>query len=76
MNGIEKEVDSLGRVVLPISFRKKIGAEPNTIVLISLENDTIIISPANKYCALCGNIIESKQKFKLCEVCIEKIKES
>ena len=74
MNGIEKDVDSLGRVVIPIKFRKKLGVESNSKVLVSLEDDMILISPANKHCALCGTKIENTQKFRLCNCCISMIK--
>ena len=74
MNGIEKDIDSLGRVVIPIKFRKKLGIESNSKVFVSMEDDMILISPANKYCALCGAKIENVQKFRLCNSCISKIK--
>lgn len=74
MNGIEREVDSLGRVVIPIKFRKKLGIDNNSVVLISYEDDVIIISPKNKCCALCGKSIDAQQKFRLCKSCISEIK--
>ena len=44
MKGIEREIDRLGRVVIPIEFRKKLGIEFNSKVLISLSNGEIIIT--------------------------------
>ena len=29
MDGIEKEIDALGRVVIPIEFRNKLGIDKN-----------------------------------------------
>ena len=74
MNGIEKDVDNLGRIVLPIKYRKKLGIESNSKVLVTLEDDGIIISPTIKHCALCGKNIEKENKFKLCDECILKIR--
>ncbi len=74
MNGIEREVDNLGRVVIPIKFRKKLGIDNNSIVLISFENDKVIISPKNRHCAICGELVETEQKFRLCKSCISEIK--
>ena len=54
MNGIEKDMDNLGRVVIPIKYRRKLGIENNSTVLVSLEDDTILIHPKNRHCALCG----------------------
>lgn len=45
MNGIEKEVDNLGRVVIPMEFRKRLGIVSNSKVMVSLEGDIIVFSP-------------------------------
>ena len=74
MNGIEKEVDLLGRVVLPAKFREKIGIGLKTKVVVSLEGNGIVIIPQNKQCALCSNIIESESRYRLCRRCILAIK--
>ena len=74
MNGIEKEIDSLGRVVIPATFRKKLGIKSNARVLISLEDNIITISPSIKHCALCGKAINKEQTLRICNDCILKIK--
>ena len=74
MNGFEKEVDSLGRVVIPMNFRKELGIEQNSKVLITLDNGAILMSPAIKHCALCGEKIKGDTKFRLCKKCISKVK--
>ncbi|MBR2343870.1 MAG: AbrB/MazE/SpoVT family DNA-binding domain-containing protein [Clostridia bacterium] len=74
MNGIEKDIDSLGRVVIPIEYRRRIGAKQNSRVLLSLENDTVVISPTDRRCALCDKRIEKERRFRLCEDCILQIK--
>ena len=50
---IEKEVDLLGRVVIPIELRRKFGIEVKDRVLFSLKDDTIRILPLKTCCALC-----------------------
>ena len=74
MNGFEKEVDSLGRVVIPMSFRKELGIEQNSKVIITLENGAVHMSPVIKQCALCGVKIKEDTKFRLCKKCISKVK--
>ena len=74
MNGIEKEIDNLGRVVIPIEFRKKLGVDAFSKVSISLADDNVIITPIDKRCALCGKTIKSNGKFKLCNNCILQIR--
>ena len=39
MSGIEREIDDVGRVVIPMEFRKALGVEFNSKVLISLLPD-------------------------------------
>ncbi|MBQ8583298.1 MAG: AbrB/MazE/SpoVT family DNA-binding domain-containing protein [Clostridia bacterium] len=74
MNGIEKEIDGLGRVVIPIEYRKRLGFELNSKVVISAENGMIQISPINKVCVLCGKRVEKGRKLPLCPKCVELIK--
>ena len=73
-NELEKELDGLGRVVLPINFRRKLNLKNNSKVFISLENDSIIITPAEKSCALCGRIKELNEDLRICEDCIRRVK--
>lgn len=74
MSAIEKEVDNLGRVVIPIEYRKKLGIEKNSIVLVDLENGFLKISPLGSCCAVCGNIVSADNEIRLCDECIERVK--
>ena len=74
MSGIEKEIDNLGRVVLPINFRHKLGLQSKDKVLVSLNDSGIIISPVEKRCALCGVKLAYDEKLRLCSSCIAEIK--
>ncbi|MBQ8719949.1 MAG: AbrB/MazE/SpoVT family DNA-binding domain-containing protein [Clostridia bacterium] len=74
MSGVEKEVDKLGRVVIPIPYREKLGIEARTKVNVSLQGDNIIISPTNRHCALCGKKMKNEKRIRLCDSCIFKVK--
>ena len=75
MKGIEREIDRLGRVVIPIEFRKKLGIAFNSKVLISLSNGEIIITAQKSHCALRGKEIDANyHELQLCDKCINKIK--
>ncbi len=74
MDGIEKEIDPLGRVVIPARFRKKLGLESGAKVLILIDGDTICISAQSRICALCGSAVDKTQRIRLCAKCILKIK--
>ena len=73
-SGIEKEVDALGRVVLPKNFRKKLGLETNSKVLISIDGDSLHIQPTDQVCVICKKHAEINPELKICSSCIEKIK--
>ena len=76
MNGIERQIDKLGRVVLPISFRKRLNLVENSTVHISLEGDSIIITPSSNFCVLCGADSDPHANIKLCAKCIRRIKDT
>ena len=76
MSGIEKSVDNLGRVVLPMKFRKKLGLTTDSKVLLSLTEDSISITPIEQRCALCEGKVPENQNLRICPKCVKKIKNS
>ena len=75
VNGIEKHVDELGRVVLPIKFRRKLGLGKESKVFVSLNSNTIQIRPADTLCILCDNNRGVNPEIRLCADCIKKVAE-
>ena len=75
MKGIEREIDELGRVVIPVEFRKELCIKSNTKVIISLLNGEIIVKPKFTRCLLCGKRIEENSVLKPCCDCIVRVKE-
>ena len=47
MSGIERKIDNLGRIVIPISYRKALRLKSEDSLTISLKKDEIIISAKN-----------------------------
>ena len=74
MSTVAKKIDDLGRVVIPKKFRERLGIEQNGNVLVSLEEDRIVICAPENRCALCGERIPSGLKFRLCASCVDAIK--
>ena len=71
---MEKEIDKLGRIVLPISFRRSLGIKAHDKVSINLIGATITIVALDNKCALCGNNIQHVKDLKLCKACIDRVK--
>ena len=74
-SGIEKEVDALGRVVLPKDFRKKLGLDKSAKVLISMDGDTLHIKASDKICIMCKRQTEINSDLGMCLSCLEKVKQ-
>ena len=69
--GIIRRIDDLGRVVLPMELRKKMGIEQRDPIEIYVDGDSIILKKCESECIFCGsrkNIKEFKGKH-VCEAC-------
>ncbi len=74
--GIVRKVDELGRIVLPIETRKRLGLEAKDPVEIFVEKDRVILKKYEPTCIFCGdssNITIYKDK-RICKNCLEELK--
>lgn len=75
MKQYQREIDEIGRVVIPKEVREALGFEPKKTVGITLLDDVIVITPKGAVCSICGRPISSDAKYKLCAECVQTIKE-
>ena len=68
------KIDRLGRVVIPIQYRKALGIEENDVLLFSMESGGVMIRPECGVCRLCGDVMEKESTVSLCAACIKRIK--
>ena len=68
------KIDNLGRIVIPIRYRKDLGLIENSEVTIELEAGEIVIRPSVSVCKLCRNNNCENKEIQLCNLCIEKVK--
>lgn len=73
MNVVERRIDKLGRIVLPMDFRKALGLEGEANVILDICGNTIVVKGADTACKLCGSK-EDVSELKICSSCIRKIK--
>ena len=74
--GIIRKVDELGRVVLPVEIRNRLGIDPGDGVEVFLEDDKIILRRVGQKCAVCGSsdkLIDIGDK-QICLDCLQSIK--
>ena len=74
--GITRQVDELGRFVLPIEIRRSLGIEVKDALEIFTDEGRIILQkyqPACIFCADADNIVHFEGK-RICRSCLEKLK--
>ena len=73
--GVVRQIDDLGRIVVPMEIRKTFNINVKDAMEIFTENDTIILRKWSKTCVICGsqdNLKNLKEKL-ICEKCINEI---
>ncbi len=73
--GIVRNIDELGRVVVPKELRRKLGIANTDPVEIFCEEDKIIIKKYVPVCHFCGSsegLIEYREK-RICSACISEL---
>ena len=76
--GIVRNVDELGRIVIPKEMRKMMNIENSDPVEIYAEGNKIILTKYQPACSICsseGETVSFKGK-KICAACIAEIKNS
>ena len=75
--GIIRKLDELGRVVIPMEIRNKLGIAEKDPIEIYVSGSTIILKKVEESCAFCGNtknVTEFKDKL-VCNKCASQIKD-
>jgi transcriptional pleiotropic regulator of transition state genes len=73
--GIVRQVDDLGRVVIPIELRRTMGISEKDSMEIYVDGDTIILKKYEPACVFCGNakdVFVFKGK-NICPQCIKEL---
>jgi len=73
-NGIVRKVDDLGRIVLPMEIRRIMGIAERDALLISMNENEIVIRKYEPICLFCGNN-RSLREFRGKTVCADCIRE-
>ena len=71
---VSRKIDKLGRIVLPIDFRRKLGLLGEARVVIRVEGDIVTVRGSDCLCRLCASPIDTSQKSGICPACVRKIK--
>ena len=73
---MERKLDELGRLVIPMEFRKSLGWSQGMPLKMNVDGERVIITKSEAYCFLCGTNIGLKnvKGVKMCQSCIGEMK--
>ena len=73
--GIVRNVDSLGRLVLPSEMRERFGVKDGGMLEIFVDDDSIILKKFEPTCLFCGSYdkIRTYKERTLCDKCISEL---
>ncbi len=73
--GITRKIDELGRIVLPIELRRKMGIAEKDSLEIYVEGDSIILKKYEPACIFCGNAknVTTYMDKNVCSNCIKEL---
>ena len=75
--GIVRDIDKLGRFVIPVELRSKLGIENGDAIELFAEQGRIVLKKYEKNCIFCreeADLVEYMGR-PICPLCIDKIKE-
>ena len=73
--GIVRQIDELGRIVLPIELRRNFDLKEHDRVEISVEDDKIVLKKYHPACIFCGDardVVPYKGKL-VCKSCMTEL---
>lgn len=73
---MERKIDELGRLVIPMEFRRALGWTTGTRVKMELQGGCINLTKNESRCSFCGSVHELKdvRGVRVCDCCIIDIK--
>lgn len=68
-----RNIDSMGRIVLPVEMRKSLGVNVGDKVNIELESNRIVITSPKNVCVFCGSKYELLKHLDgyVCHECVK-----
>ena len=75
--GVIRQMDELGRIVLPIELRRVLDIDKKEMVEIFVEDNSIILKKYDPNCLFCGSfrdLVPYKDKM-ICARCVEDLKQ-
>ncbi|MDQ6797351.1 MAG: AbrB/MazE/SpoVT family DNA-binding domain-containing protein [Actinomycetota bacterium] len=70
--GITRTIDGLGRIVVPIEFRRALGIADHDLVEISLDANRIVVTKVERTCVFCDSSTDLREHRNrlVCRSCV------
>ena len=65
------KIDKLGRVVIPVEYRKRLGISLGDEVDIKISDGGVVIAPIAQSCCVCGKRLDKSGGVPLCDRCVD-----
>ena len=75
MKQYERKIDELGRIAIPAEVRSFMNIDDKSKVSLTVQDNSIVITPNTTVCAICGKPIAPGAEFNLCPDCIQTVRE-
>jgi transcriptional pleiotropic regulator of transition state genes len=74
--GIVRNLDSLGRIVIPMELRKTFDINEGDAIEVFIDGNTVILKKYQPGCIICDNVDNVKilNGKNICNTCVERIK--
>lgn len=59
--GLPRKVDHLGRVVIPVEFRRLLGIHEGDDVEVTMEGDHLVLARVDPACVFCSSIVDLRR---------------
>ena len=72
---VDRPLDNLGRLCIPIEYRRALGLQDGSKLAVQLSGNQIIMSKSMCRCCICGSeeLSEKVKHMNICEVCLGSI---
>ena len=76
--GIVRNLDELGRIVLPVELRRRMNINVKDPLEIYVDGDAIVLRKYQPKCIFCGDVkdITSHKEKTICKKCLQELKVS
>ena len=75
--GVTRQIDELGRFVLPVEIRRALNIQLKDYLEIHVEHDSIVLRKYQPSCLFCGNTEDNVlfAEKRICRSCLDKLKQ-